>query len=403
VALGERDPARRLRLKPAFDPTLLAATDYVGAPLAVRAEAFQALGGLRADLGEAALYDLLLRADAAGWPVAAVPHVLIGYPGARPEVPVTARRRALDPWAAARGLDVREGRTPETLRLARRFADPPPVTLVVPTRQSGAEGAEPYVVQLLDSLAATDWPMERLSVLVGDDTGRAESFPAGRWPYRLRRVETPRPAAEPFSFAAKMNRLWPLAGTEHLVLLNDDVVASEPGWLEALLTFSTDPGVGAVGARLLYPDGRLQHAGVAGGLFGGAAHPWLGRPADAPTYQDWALVHREWSMVTAAVLATRRSVLEAANGFDERLALEYNDLDLCLRLRLLGYKIVYTPFAELTHREKASRGDAAPAAVETALFHARWREWLADDPAFPPGLARDRFDLAPAEAPDWWA
>jgi hypothetical protein len=394
--LAETDPSRRLRLKPAFDLTLLAAEDYIGAPLIVRGAALHRLKGLRSEMGEAALYDLVLRAQAAGMAIERIPRVLIGWPNGRPAAAPAARRRALQAWIGPRPLEVVEGRTPDTLQLRRRFDRHPEVTLVVPTRQSGPKG-RPYVLDLLDSLTATDWPMDSLTVLIGDDNPDAAPFAQGAWPFAVRRTPTPRAPGEPFSYAGKMNRLWRMADTEHLVLLNDDAAVLSPGWLKGLMTFAMDRDVGGVGARLLFPDGRVQHAGVVGGLFGTASHAWFGEPGDRPSYQDWALVHREWSMVTGAVFATRRSVLEAANGFDERFTVEFNDVDLCLRLRLLGYRIVCTPFAELTHREKASRGEAAPAGEQVALFLNRWRDWLADDPAYHPALTRDRPAPEPVE------
>ncbi|MDB5445130.1 MAG: hypothetical protein JWQ97_447, partial [Phenylobacterium sp.] len=297
-------------------------------------------------------------------------------------------------------LEIADGLTPGSLQLRRRFASFPPVTLVIPTRQSGPARRAPFVVELLDGLARTDWPMDRLVALIGDDSAEAGALASGRWPFEVRRVPTPRPAGAPFDYAAKMNQLWRMAETEHLVLMNDDVAVRSPDWLKALMTFAMDRDVGGVGARLLFPDDRVQHAGVIGGLFGSAVHGWFGLPAEAPTYQDWTLVQREWSMVTGAVFATRRAVMEAANGFDPRFTLEFNDVDLCLRLRLLGHRIVYTPFAEMTHREKASRGETLPAAQEVALFLNRWRELLADDPAYHPALTRDRPSPEPIEGAD---
>lgn len=393
-ALAEADPLRRLRLKPAFNPALLAAQDYIGAPVAIRGSALHRLSGVRVEMGEAGVYDLILRAYARGMGIERVPKLLLTHPGGRPSVPLEARRRALEAWAAGGPYAVEPGRTPDSLQLARRFDAFPEVTLVTPTRQSGPQG-RPFVVELLDSLVSTDWPMDRLKVLVGDDSDRADSFPAGRWPFAVERIPTPRAAGEPFNYAAKMNRLWRAAQTEHVVLMNDDVTVRSPGWLKALMTFAMDRDVGGVGARLVFPDGRVQHAGVPGGLYGAVAHAWFGQAPDAPTYQDWALVHRDWSMVTGAVFATRRSALESVGGFEERFTLEFNDLDLCLRLRLMGLRIVYTPFAELAHREKASRGEALPAAEEVALFLNRWRDWLADDPAYHPRLTRDRFAPEP--------
>lgn len=400
VALGMTG-SERLRLKPAFNLALLLADDYVGVPVIVRAMTLRRLG-LRLALGDAALYDLVLRAAAEGLAVERLPFTMIAHPQGRPRAPLEGRRRAVQDWIGGRPFELAAGLTPRSLQLQRRFDDHPEVTLVVPTRQGGPERGPPFVVELLDSLSTLDWPMDRLTVIVGDDTDKAETFSAGRWPFAVRRIHTPRPAGEPFSYAAKMNRLWRAAETEQIVLLNDDVRVTSPGWLKALLTFSMEADVGGCGGRLLFPNGRIQHAGMAGGLFGGVTHLWISQPGDAPTYQDWAVLHREWSVVTGAVFATRRSVLEAAAGFDERFSLEFNDVDLCFRLRLMGYRIVYTPFAEAVHHERASRGDQIVAADQTALFLSRWRSLLADDPAYHPKLTRTSGAAIPAGEPDWY-
>jgi GT2 family glycosyltransferase len=100
-------------------------------------------------------------------------------------------------------------------------------------------------------------------------------------------------------------------------------------------------------------------------------------------------------MVTGAVFATRRTLLERVNGFDERFALEFNDTDLCLRLRSLGYRIVCTPHAEMVHAEKVSRGEALPSGDEVARFRSRWTPWIDQDPAWHPDLRRDRIDMTP--------
>jgi O-antigen biosynthesis protein len=389
--------------KPSLNTPLLAADDYVGFGVAVRARALQALGGIQAGTGTAWLYDLLLRAVAAGIGVERVPQILMAHAREPARASRPDRRRALSAWLG-RGPhrhEVRDGRTPATLEVRRVFAPHPEVTLVVPTMQSRREDGEPHVKALLESLGRSTWPEDRLRVLIGDDVEDSAIYER-EWPFRLRRIVTTRPPGTPFHYARKMNGLWRLANTEHLVFLNDDVEVASADWLEALLTFAMDEDVGGVGARLLFPDGRVQHAGIVGGLFGACAHAWLGEPADRPTYQDWAVVHRDWSMVTGAVFATRKSVLHLINGFDENFRLEFNDLDMCLRLRALGYRIVCTPFAELIHHEKASRGGANPPGNELALFLKRWQPMLADDPAYSPGLRLDRFDVQPKPERGAW-
>ena len=406
VALEEERFREQLHLKPAFDTTLLVAKDYITAPLIVRASALERLGGLRGAAGVAVLYDLLFRADALGMAIERIPTVLLGWKGKRPRVPREARRTAIQGTPAfAQHRDVVDGLRPDTLQLRRRFKDDdvPWTTVIIPTCRSTPSGsAVPHVARLLDALAATDWPMARLAVLVGDDVAGQPDWEARAWPFTLTRLQTPRSAGERFNYAAKMNALWRGASTEHVVMMNDDVVPTDAGWLKALMTFAMDEHVGGVGAKLLYDNGRIQHAGIAP-LFGTVAHAWLDLPArNSRAYGDWPLVHREWSAVTGAVFATRRTLLQQVNGFDERFTVEFNDVDLCLRLRALGYRIIYTPHAEFLHAERASRGEALPPGADMALFLERWSKWLAEDPAYHPSLRKEGFDVEPVVEPDAW-
>jgi GT2 family glycosyltransferase len=107
-------------------------------------------------------------------------------------------------------------------------------------------------------------------------------------------------------------------------------------------------------------------------------------------------------MVTGALFATRRSVLEEVDGFEERFSLEFNDTDLCLRIRALGYRIVCTPMAEMIHSEKASRGERLPPGEDVALFLSRWKSWFDADPAWHPNLRRDLLEVQPAVGPAWY-
>jgi len=393
----------QIRLKPEFDISLLTAQDYVGAPLIVRLTAFESLGGLAPEAGTAVTADLLFRAHAAGLSIVRIPHVLLAHPGERVRATPADYARMLRGRPGWAGLIV-DGCTPGSFAQLRQFDGDtaPAVTIVVPTCRSALpDGNGLYVERLLAALAETDWPMDRLQVLVGDDIAGQPAWARRKWPFALNRAETPRAPAEPFNYAAKMNRLWRAAETEQIVFLNDDCLPRSPLWLKALLSFAVEQDVGGVGARLLYDDGRLQHAGLAphGEQ---AAHLWIFRDKVEDTYQDWALVQREWSMVTGAVFATRRSVLEEIDGFEERFSLEFNDTDLCLRIRARGYRIVYTPLAELTHSEKASRGERLPPGNDMALFLSRWRRWFDNDPSWHPRLRRDSLEVRPMVVPDWY-
>lgn len=395
---GAFDPV----LKPDFDRTQLLAQDYVAWPIVARGRLLRNMPSPE-HAGTAATFEVLLHALSMDAGVMRIAQVLSVRPAPDRQATADDRQASLRRWLQTQHLDatLHPGRLPDTLEYRQTFHEFPQVTLVVPTRQeAGPDG--PLIARFLESLEQTDWPKDRLSVLVGDDHADASAFDRA-WPVAVERVATTRAPGTPFNYAAKMNRLWPLARTEHVVLMNDDLVVRNPGWLKALMTFATDAGVGGVGARLLYPDDRIQHAGMPLGVLGPCTHAFIGQAATGPSYGNWADVHREWSVVTGAVFATRRSLLELVNGFDERFALDFNDIDMCLKLRMLGYRIVYTPHAELTHLESASRGFGGNHGGTIARFYERWRPLMADDPAYNPGLTRTETAIRPVvEAQAWW-
>ena len=400
----------RVDCKPAFHPALMLAADYMGFPLVIRANLpSQFVARIRRPRRDAAWYGLCLDALAAGIGIDRIPETLIASPLRSPRARRRGRALVAARWLADAGLasTVGPGLTDETLELRRRFSSFPAVTLVVPTRQGapvrpdGSPG-RPHIADLLDSLGRSSYPKDRIRVLIGDDSADDRLYRNRDDAFVVTRLHTTATPGALFNYAAKMNRLWRAAETDLVILLNDDVVVRSPGWIEALLTYALDPGVGGVGARLLFPDGTVQHAGMVGGLHGVFGHPWYRQPADAPSYGGWAVTQRDCSAVTGAVYATRRAVLEAVNGFDETFSLDFNDVDLCLRTRMLGYRIVYTPFAVLDHHEKASRSVEVAPGPEMARFLRRWRDVLANDPMFSPQLRTDSENVTPrASAASW--
>ncbi len=403
VAAGE-PMLNRLNLKPDFNLTLLVAQDYIGAPVAIRRKMLEEVGGLDQAYGTAALYDLVLRVSEAGGVIARITEPLIGYKGRRPLPDSKARRSALEARKGFTDVDLHDGEVPGLLAQRRRFSngDHPPVTIVIPTRQTRKPGSRTtYIEALLKGIARSSWPMDRLTVIVGDDIVEKPDWANVSWPFNLRRIETPRLNEETFNYSAKMNRLWREAKDEQIIFLNDDAMPMTPDWIAALLTFSVDDSVGGVGARLYYDNGSIQHVGMVP-AFRTVVHAWLGWASDAETYNDWAVAQREWSVVTGAVFATRLSILKQLNGFDERFSLEFNDVDLCLRIRNLGYRIICNPDARFGHTEKASRGETIPPGAEVALFLSRWARWLDNDPASHPRLSKNRLDLVAEPQPGAW-
>lgn len=160
----------------------------------------------------------------------------------------------------------------------------------------------------------------------------------------------------PFNFSRLCNAGANLAKHEFLLFLNDDIEASNNNWLTQMLAYAVRPDVGIVGARLLYPSGDLQHAGIASHFVPGPGHPWIGAPRHVWEVNPLVMQSGEVDAVTGACLLIRRSLFWDLNGFDEgAFAITLNDVDLCLRVRKLGLKVIYAAEAELFHKESQSR------------------------------------------------
>jgi O-antigen biosynthesis protein len=263
------------------------------------------------------------------------------------------------------------------------------VSLIVPTRDR-RDLIEPCIDGLLHR---TDYPA--LEVLIADNDSREPPTLAyleaiGRDP-RVRVV----PCPGPFDFAAINNRVAGLARGDVVGFLNDDIEVMAPDWLREMVGHALRPDVGAVGAKLLYPSGLVQHAGVIVGLDGLAGHAHRFYPAAHPGYMGRLQGTQVFSAVTAACLMTRKAAFAEVGGFDETaFPVAYNDVDLCLRLGARGLKTVWTPYAVLRHKETATRErDYSPARLaqyqrESAAFRARWGHVIAHDPHYHPLLTR---------------
>jgi GT2 family glycosyltransferase len=181
-----------------------------------------------------------------------------------------------------------------------------------------------------------------------------------------------------------------------LCFVNDDTEVRGADWLDALVAHVSRANVAAVGAKLLFPTERIQHGGIVVGSGIVAAHAYRGDPDGTTGYHDRALVAQEVSAVTAACMLVRREAFESVGGFDEQLAIAFNDIDLCLRLRGAGWRIVWTPEATMYHKESLSLGrhDAREREwkAECELMFERWGRPLTD-PHHNPNLSRDALRL----------
>ncbi|MCJ2069437.1 glycosyltransferase [Methylobacterium sp. J-030] len=380
-------------LPPVFDTDRLAAFDFLGPFLAYRRTAF--------DSGA----DPVSPADAAFRIAERHGPGAIGH---RPEI-LSVRRAGRSEAAALRGggerihhrvveahLD-RTGRAgvrivaaPDgLLRVEYPLPDPPPLaSLIVPTRDR-LDLLRPCLESLRDR---TDWPS--IEILVCDNDSREPETLAYLVDLERQGRGHVVPCPGPFNFAAMNNAAAARARGRLLVFVNNDVEAFRPDWLSLMAREALRPDVGAVGARLLDGEGRIQHGGIVLGTGGLVTHGHRYFPGDAPGYRaDLRTTHRV-SAVTAACLVVEADKFRALGGFDDAaFAVDFNDVDLCLRLDAAGYRTLLVPEAVLHHREAASRRWTPEArarhAREIAALRQRWGPLLAQDPHYHPGFDPD--------------
>lgn len=283
-------------------------------------------------------------------------------------------------------------------RTRYHLEDIPLVSIVIPTRN-----AKDLVKQCIDSLVVKTTYENYEIVLVdnGSDDPKAISyFDALSANSRIKIIRDDRN----FNYSALNNNAVKHCRGDVLLFLNNDTEVISHDWLETMVGQVMQPKVGAVGAKLLYPNDTVQHAGVILGLGGAAGHGHLGANRNEPGFFGRLGLANEYSAVSAACLAVKMEHFHAVGGFNEtELAIAFNDVDFCLRLRELGLRNVYTPFAELYHHESASRGgETSPEKQarferEKAYMFKSWAHMIAKDPAYSPNLSLEapNFGLAP--------
>ncbi|EJE53638.1 putative glycosyltransferase [Acidovorax sp. CF316] len=399
--------------KPDFNLGLLRSHNYMCHFAVYDAHFMRELGGPRVGFEGAQDYDLALRAidsvDATA--VLHVPQILYHWRTAtgstasghgNKSYAFEAGRRALQEHLQRRGL---QGEVLEATEASGMYrvrwgipANPPLVSIVIPTRNG-----EKILRQCLDSLVQTRYPNYEIIVMDnGSDEAASLQLLAERTASGQIRVLRD---DGPFNFSAINNRaVHEATRGEFVLLMNNDIEATHPDWLDEMVGPALEPGVGCVGARLWYPDGRIQHAGVVlvCGV-AGHAHKLLARGQHG--YMGRAVLAQDFVAVTAACLLLRKSIYEEVSGLDETLAVAFNDVDFCLRVREAGYRNHWTPYAELIHHESVSRGyEDTPEKQkrfnsEVKILQTRWPVLLANDPCYNPNLTIDAEDFSLAWPP----
>lgn len=382
--------------KPAWSPDLLLSCNYICHFGVYRKSLIDQLGGFREGFDGSQDYDLVLRFTEKTDKVVHLPKILYHWRRASGSAASSslakpyayeAALKALSDALQRRGISASVALQNSTgiYRAKRSLVAKGKVSILIPTRDRLG-----LLKRCIESIEEkTNY--ENYEILIVNNASREEAT----IDYFCRTRHKVIDDEGAFNFSRLSNRAAKEAAGEYLLFLNNDVEVISAEWLSAMIEHAQRQEVGAVGAKLLYPDGKIQHAGVVLGIggVGGHAHKYMNGTNGLHGF-DFSRVTRNYSAVTGACLMMRRKLFEEIGGLDEEnLSVAFNDVDLCLRLRRAGYLIVYTPYALLYHHESASRGyDVNPA--EVAYIRSNWESEILNDPYYNPNLTVEKEDFA---------
>ena len=386
--------------RPAFSPEMLRSYHYIDHLVAFRTDLLREIGGLDTSLAICQYYDLILRASEKARVIVHIPEILYLWRQRTDSISqkvqgevMEASRKVLASHLQRCGErgDVKDGLLFSFYEVRYPIEPGQRVAIIIPTKNHGE-----LVRQCVESIerTVTGVPYDILVIdHASTDPETLVYFQQLRGRHRVLRYEGP------FNFSAINN--WAVKQLEgvytHYLFCNNDIEATDAGWLERMIELCQKPDVGMVGAKLFYPGGKtFQHAGVCVGMFGIAEHyakfmdERLPDGSIDPGYHGTLISNHEVSAVTAACALMRSDAFQRIGGFDEALAVGFGDVDLCLRTLEAGYRILYCPHAALIHHESYTRGKSRedPHPEDTALWAKKWRKFLDQgDPYYNPNLS----------------
>lgn len=393
--------------KPDFNYDLLCTTNYFCHLVVVKKELYQKAGRLNGKYDGAQDYDFVLRCIEKTSKIRHVPMVLYHWRACEGSTADSADNKSYIVDAGAGAVRAHYERTgidaeviptkyPGMYRTKYPVKTTPEVSIIIPNKDHIDD-----LLKCLHSINEKNTYENVEIIIVENNSERKKTFEE----YKKIMRDDPRVKVlywkgEGFNYPEINQYGVDHASGKYLLFLNNDTEMISEDCIMEMLSYCMREDVGAVGARLYYEDGTIQHGGVIVGLGGVAGHAFLGLNGDAPGYFARAQVIQDLSAVTAACMMMKRSVYEEVGGFDPEFAVAFNDVDLCLKIRKAGYLIIYDPYAELMHYESKSRGyEDTEEKVErfnkeVKLFRNRWEDFIRQgDPYYSPNLTLDRNDF----------
>ncbi len=392
--------------KPDFNLDLLRANNYICHLLVVRSALVRRVGGLNAEYDGAQDHDFLLRCVEQTDRIAHIPKILYHWrvhaastadnPLSKKYAYDSGKRAVLDHIRrCGEEAEVTDTKFPGFYRVRYRVSGEPLISILIPNKDE-----RETLKKCLESIWEKSTYRNYEIIIIENNSTEPETFAYYREIDGKRGVRVVY-WKDKFNYSALNNFGFSFAKGEYLLCLNNDITVITPDWMERMLGQCQRKNVGIVGAKLYYPDDTIQHAGVIVGIGGVAGALFVGMPKERSGYLRKAVLQQDLSAVTAACMMVDRRAWEAAGGFDENLAVAFNDIDFCLKVRDNGYLVVYEPNVELYHYESKSRGyeDTPEKQMrfqsEIDYMKARWKQILHDgDPYYNPNFSLKSCDYS---------
>ena len=406
--------------KPDYNIDLLRTNNYITHFFTVRREIVEKVGGFESKYNGAQDFDFIFRCTDAAKAVAHVPRVLYHWrtsAGSTAENPASkmyayeAGKLAIEDHLKAKGLEgeVSLTRNLGFYRVKYKLVQKPCISIIIPNKDQSEMLAKciasieestykNYEVIIVENNSAEKKTFAYYEQLTGQSY-TAEIPLEGKRENGTRICVLTWKSSGEFNYSAINNYGAGFAKGEYLLLLNNDIEIITKDWIEEMLSHCQRADVAAVGCKLLYPDGTIQHAGVGIGLGGIANSMFVGMDSKYHGYMHRANLQMNYSAVTAACMMVKRRIFDEVGGLEEELTVAYNDIDLCLKMGEAGYRIVYTPYAVAYHHESKSRGKEntpekkARLQRESSYMLAKWKDIFEyGDPYYNPNFSKKRMD-----------
>lgn len=403
---GDTKERYQPNFKPDFNLDLLRSNNYICHLLVVRRSLIQKTGGLSSDFDGAQDHELLFRLIEQTEKIAHIPKVLYHWrvhAASTADNPLSKKyaydsgKRAVLEHLHRCGEDgeVTDTKFPGFYRVKYPVSGQPLVSIVIPNKDQ-----KDTLKECLESIWSGSSYKNYEIIIVENNSTDPETFAYYQEIDGKKGVQVVYWKSG-FNYSALNNFGFTFAKGDYILCLNNDITVITADWLERLVGQCQRKNVGVVGVRLYYPDDTIQHAGVIVGIGGVAGSLFVGMPRERSGYLRKAILQQDLSAVTAACMMVKRSAWEAAGGFDEGLAVAFNDIDFCLKVRKAGYLVVYEPNVEMYHYESKSRGyedtpeKQARFKKEIDYMQARWKDILQEgDPYFNPNFSYNTCDYS---------